>query len=140
MYTSIFTLDKYTLGYGILKKNIFFMIVIFLNLTVIIVSRSSTQKKTNSWQKNAYDQEFSPTRPSGPSWSISRDVRVLSLFVCPLPMRFFCVVGLVQSLPRPWTGVISILILISIRALKTRSSISIDSKYSVHVFLFSCQF
>ena len=36
--------------------------------------------------------------------------------VCPLPMRFFCVVGLVQSVPRPWTGAISI----SSRALKTR--------------------
>ena len=24
--------------------------------------------------------------------------------VCPLPMRFFCVVGLVRSVPRPWTG------------------------------------
>ena len=35
---------------------------------------------------------------------------------CPLPMRFFCVVGLVQSVPRPWTGAISI----SSRALKTR--------------------
>ena len=36
---------------------------------------------------------------------------------CPLPMRFFCVVGLVQSVPRPWTGAISISILS--RALKT---------------------
>ena len=29
---------------------------------------------------------FSPTRPSGPSWSVSRDV---CIFICPLPMRFF---------------------------------------------------
>ena len=36
----------------------------------------------------------------------------------PLPIRFFCMVGLVQSVPRPWTGVISISI--SSRALKTR--------------------
>ena len=68
---------------------------------------------------------FSPT--SGPSWSSSRDVHVsvclfVCLSVCPLPMRFFCVVGLVQRVPRPWTGAISISISISIssRALKTR--------------------
>ena len=33
---------------------------------------------------------FSPTRPSGPSWSSSHDVRLLLfmyLFVCPLPIR-----------------------------------------------------
>ena len=60
---------------------------------------------------------FSPTRPSGPSWSSSPDVRVcVCLSVCPLPMKFFCVVGLVQSVPRPWTGAISI----TSRALKTR--------------------
>ena len=61
---------------------------------------------------------FSPTRLSGPSWFSSRDVRVfVSLFV-PFPCNFFCVVGLVQSVPRPWTG--AILILILSRALKTR--------------------
>ena len=33
---------------------------------------------------------FSPTRPSGPSWSSSRHVRVsVCLCVCPLPMQFF---------------------------------------------------
>ena len=43
---------------------------------------------------------------------------MLLLVACPLPMKFFGVVGLVQSVPRPWTGAISILILISSRALK----------------------
>ena len=57
---------------------------------------------------------FSPTRPSGPSWSNS--CKVCLCVVCPLPMQFFCVAGLVQSVPRPWTGAISI----SSRALKTR--------------------
>ena len=48
------------------------------------------------------------------------------VFVClsvclsdvPFSYNFFCMVGLVQSVPRPWTGAISISI--SSRALKTR--------------------
>ena len=64
-----------------------------------------------------------------PSWSSSRDVRPLFiyLFVCPLPMRFFCVGGLVQSLPRPWTGAIWIWNWISSRALKTRMRSAVRS-------------
>ena len=30
------------------------------------------------------------------------------LSVCPLSVQFFCVVGLVQSVPRLWTGAIAI--------------------------------
>ena len=41
-------------------------------------------------------------------------VVVMSVCCCPLPMQFFCVVGLVQSVPCPWTGAITI----SSRALK----------------------
>ena len=44
----------------------------------------------------------------------------MCLSVCPLPMPFFCVVGLVQSVPCLWTGAILILISISSRALKLR--------------------
>ena len=34
--------------------------------------------------------KFSPTRPSGPSWSVSRNVCIfIGRQVCPLPMRFF---------------------------------------------------
>ena len=56
----------------------------------------------DKWSKSAW---FSPTRPSGPSWSSIRKVCVsVCLSVCPLLMRFFCVVGLVWSVPRPWTG------------------------------------
>ena len=55
--------------------------------------------------------QFSPTRPS---WSCSRNVRV---FVCLSPSHaIFCAVGLVQSVPHPWTS--AILISISRRALK----------------------
>ena len=68
-------------------------------------------------------KDFSPTWPSGPSWSCSRDFRVLSSFICPLPMQFFCLVGLVQSVPCPWTGAISILS----RALKTRMCSGVQS-------------
>ena len=32
---------------------------------------------------------FSPTRPSGPNWSSSRDVRLFMLSSCPFPMQFF---------------------------------------------------
>ena len=46
---------------------------------------------------------------------------------CPLPMQFFCVVWLVQSVPRPWTGAISISISISSRALKTRLCSGVQS-------------
>ena len=57
---------------------------------------------------------YSPTLPSWPRWSSSRDVRVfVSLFV-PFPCDFVCVVGLVESVPHPWTG----RIWISSRALK----------------------
>ena len=65
---------------------------------------------------------FSPTRLSGPSWSSScNECLFLGLSVClsgPFSCNFFCVVGLVQSVPRPWTG--AILILIPSRAPKTR--------------------
>ena len=64
---------------------------------------------------------FSATRPSGPSWSNSRDVRLMA----PSHAIFFCVVGLVQSVPRPWTG--GILISISSRALKTRMCSRVQS-------------
>ena len=70
------------------------------------------KKKVMKKQKG----NFSPTWPSGPSWSSSRNVRVLSFLVCPLPMQFFA--GLVRSVPCPWTD--AILISISSRALKTR--------------------
>ena len=55
VYSCIFTLDKIT--QGILpwvwckKCNFFLMIVIFLNLTVIVVSRSSTQRQKKMQQK-----------------------------------------------------------------------------------------
>ena len=49
------------------------------------------------------------------------------LLVCPLPMRFFfCVVGLVQIVPCPWTGAISISILS--RSLKTRMCSEVRSQ------------
>ena len=49
---------------------------------------------------------FSPNRPTGPIQSSSHDVRpyLVFSFVCPLPMHFFCVRGLVRSAPCPWTG------------------------------------
>ena len=64
---------------------------------------------------------FSPTLFYGPSWSSSRDVCMfVSLFLClsdvPFSCDFFCVVRLVQSVPRPLTGAILILS----RALKSR--------------------
>ena len=72
---------------------------------------------------------FSPTWPSEPSWSSSCDVCLfLCIFVCPVPMRFFCVIGLVQSVPRPWTG--AILILIPSRALKTKRCSGVRSRSS----------
>ena len=68
-----------------------------------------------------YRTAFSPTRPSGPSWSSSRNVRPsVCVLMSPSHAIFFCVVGLEQSVPCLWTGAISISILISSRALKTR--------------------
>ena len=48
------------------------------------------------------------------------------VFVCPLPMQFFCVVGLVRSVPPLWTGAISISI--SSKALKTRMCSGVQSQ------------
>ena len=54
----------------------------------------------------------------GPLGRVGLVVAMSVCCCCPLPMQFFCVVGLVQRVPRPWTGAIPISI--SNRALKTR--------------------
>ena len=55
----------------------------------------------------------------------------VAMSVCcgPLPMRFICVVGLVQSMPSPWTGAI----LISSKALKTRLCSRVRSPFQSRV-------
>ena len=75
--------------------------------------------------------KFSPTRPSGPSWSSSsEECFFVCLSVClpdvPFSCNFFFVVGLVQSVLCLWTGAISILI--SSRALKTRICSGVRSR------------
>ena len=66
--------------------------------------------------KYIYFHKLGPLRRVGLVVAMSACV----FFVCPLPWQFFCVVGLVQSVPRPWTGAISISISILSRPLKTR--------------------
>ena len=52
--------------------------------------QSSSGHQSSIWQTGTNQFLFSPTRPSGPSWSVSRDVCIfIYIFICPLPMRFF---------------------------------------------------
>ena len=68
------------------------------------------------WQQHWFSSIFHQIGPLGRVGLVVTECVCVSvcLSVCPLPMQFFCVVGLVQRVPRPWTGAISI----SSRALK----------------------
>ena len=109
-----------------------------------------------SMTKQSNSELFSPTRPSGPSWSESRHVRVFVIvFVCLSPSNAIFSSPLIgpqvtwtdpglslalrshdqitasywSTLPRPWTG--AILISISSRALKMRMVSGVRSQSRV---------